>query len=1031
MAHLQEISISVPERGSKNTFFSFVLTLTLWRIRLTWLLLLTVMLGMIAAVIVSCAVPLIFPITTTAGLRGMLREQPTNSQINCDVTPLGLSSRVMQTIQQQSTSIFQQNIGGYLNGNPQFSIDSSNIDSLSPHVSGKHYFHVISTSMQSAAAHIKVIQGRLPHLTNTPANDIEILMTPNTAVGLHLHVGSVMVLDFPFYTHLSEPLAFPPVNPTIEEFRAHVVGLFTVNSTNLTYWQGLDFEPYTVKIAVGKETIFHYFLLLPLEGLSGLYDGLSAKYHIETPFAVSGNTLTWTYTLNSARFTATQLNTAIGHMTNLKSSFDIHYAGAQSFNGFPYDINNPPPFPYIVKVILSGPPISIPGTPSNLEQYRSRVAITNIPTLLIAVQIVSLILFFVSLMTDVLVERQANTIAILRSRGASRSQIFSALLTQSVILGIIAVIIGVPLALLVVLFITQHTLPTTIRDSLSVVAAHPVTSALSTLGYATVVMLVMLLTMSVSLGRAVGLDVLSKRRTASRSSRVALWQRLHLDVIAGITALTGYLISLYLSNVDMSFNSTSQPLIVFPLSLIAPFFLVIGCLLLSLRLLPLLLYFGARLAVRGRSAASMLALAQMARFPQQAMRMTLLLALAIGFTLFAFIFSASQEQRISDLAAYQTGADFSGVIPMNAPQQSVETWTSTYKTIPGVTSASVGYAVSADPVGQRAALHLYVQAVDSSTFDSTAIWPPASSSQSLSSLMMLLNSQRQQGIMSGVAPIIIDTTVSSKLGLRVGSILHITTEDDSLLTNDLTCRIVDIIQRIPMPNPLNNTTTSTIPTGGILLDYQTYNAVYIQAAQNIVGKGHAGILPNYIWLRTRDDANSVTRVRAILNRDNYFLNNLQDRRAIIDQQHADPLTITLIGMLDLGIVVTLLLAILGDILTSWLTVYTRLTNFVVLRALGTSPRQVASVLVWEQALIYSIGLLLGLAFGTLLASTIVPTLITHNTIGVNPLPARLIIPSTLILALLGVFIMFVSALGMMIYNVSKPSMSQILRLNED
>lgn len=1027
MDHLQEVLKSVNTSRSRNTSFSSVLTLASWRLRRSWLLLLMVMFGMIAAVSVACAAPLFFPITTTAGLRGMLREQSTNSQINCDIDPLGLSSQVVQTIQQQITPIFQQNIGSYMSSRPQFTINSSNIDSLSPHVFGEHYFHVISTLMKDAAPHITLVQGRLPHLTSTPGSDIEILMTPNTAAGLHLHVGSVMVLSFPFYTQLSEPLAFPSVNPNTTRFRAHIVGLFTVNSRNLTYWQGRDFEPYTVKIAVGKEIIFHYSLLLPIEGLLGIYDGLAAKYHIKTPLAVSSNTLTWTYALNPARFTSAQLNTAIDHMANLKSSFDVHFVGVQSFHSYLYDPNNPPPFPYIVKVVLSGPFISIPGTPSNLELYRSRVAITGIPTMLISVQIIGLILFFVSLMTNVLVEYQADTIAILYSRGASRGQIFGALLTQSIVLGIIAVIVGVPLALLVVLFITQHILPPATRDALDVVSTHLVSSALGTLGYAALIVLVMLFTMSFSLGHTARMDVLSIRRNASRITRLPLWQHFHLDIIVGIIALVGSIILLYLSRVGTQLSGTMQAVVVVPLALIAPLFLVIGCLLLSLRLLPLFLQWGASIAGRGRSATSMLALAQMARLPQQAIRMVLLLALAIGFTLFGLIFSASQKQHINDLAAYQVGSDFSGNIPTNAPQLSRQEWTKFYQTMPGVTSASVGYTSNAVVIGGQSQLQLFIQAVDTSTFPNTAIWPQGTSSQPLASLMTLLATKQDYGESHGLVPVIIDSEVSNTLALHVGSTFHASVSDNALLINDLSCVVVGMVQHIPTPSALQ--TSDEIPTGGLLMDYQTYNLIYTQTAQNLVGKVHATILPNHIWLRTRDDA--LAQTRASLNREDFYLDNLQDRRALIDQQYADPLSITLIGMLNLGMVVTLLLAILGDMLVSWLSTRTRLINFSVLRALGTSPRQLASVLGWEQVLVYGIGLLLGIAFGMLLANTVVPTLLAHNITGAGTIPIYTVIPSTLLVAMVCIILLFVAVLGMMIYIVSKPSMSQTLRLNED
>jgi len=56
-----------------------VVTLALWRWRQHWFLLLMTVLGMIAAVIIACAVPLLAQTMLTAGLRGVLRASPTGS----------------------------------------------------------------------------------------------------------------------------------------------------------------------------------------------------------------------------------------------------------------------------------------------------------------------------------------------------------------------------------------------------------------------------------------------------------------------------------------------------------------------------------------------------------------------------------------------------------------------------------------------------------------------------------------------------------------------------------------------------------------------------------------------------------------------------------------------------------------------------------------------------------------------------------------------------------------------------------------
>ncbi|HXR66657.1 MAG TPA: FtsX-like permease family protein [Ktedonobacteraceae bacterium] len=64
----------------------------------------------------------------------------------------------------------------------------------------------------------------------------------------------------------------------------------------------------------------------------------------------------------------------------------------------------------------------------------------------------------------------------------------------------------------------------------------------------------------------------------------------------------------------------------------------------------------------------------------------------------------------------------------------------------------------------------------------------------------------------------------------------------------------------------------------------------------------------------------------------------------------------------LGTATALLLALLGNLVASWLNARSRLVNFAALRALGTTPRQIASTLAWEQVVVYSAAMLLGCLF---------------------------------------------------------------------
>src|SRR5260370_31727727 len=153
---------------------------------------------------------------------------------------------------------------------------------------------------------------------------------------------------------------------------------------------------------------------------------------------------------------------------------------------------------------------------------------------------------------------------------------------------------------------------------------------------------------------------LAMRRDAARSASIPVWQRIDLDIVAVIIPLTGCAITFYLTNSGV-LDAQLRLLLLSPLTLLGIVFLLIAALLVFLRLFQLLLRLGAWLAARSQRAAPMLALPQMARAPRQSERMPLLSALAPAFVIFTLVYSASQAQRIPEVAAFQSGADFSGV----------------------------------------------------------------------------------------------------------------------------------------------------------------------------------------------------------------------------------------------------------------------------------------------------------------------------------------------------------------------------------
>jgi hypothetical protein len=579
------------------------------------------------------------------------------------------------------------------------------------------------------------------------------------------------------------------------------------------------------------------------------------------------------------------------------------------------------------------------------------------------------------------------------------------------------------------------TLPSTDQGALNIIDGNPFLVGLGVGWYALAAALGAVMAMVVAIRGSASRDVLEVRRETARATRRPIWQRIYLDMVAAIIALTGFGISLYVTHAGV-LDSRVDLLISAPLALVAPIFLVIAGLLFFLRFFPSLMRQGARLAARRPGAAPMLALAHMARAPRQAIRMVLLLALASSFALFSLVFAASESQQIQNVAANQAGADFSGttqestVSNTSVDQESLAQRTADYRQIPGVLSASLGFAGDAVPTGGASTIPLSIRAVDPQTFAQTVIWNDQDSSQPLSALL----SQLKHAPDNGSIPAIVDALAWKELHLSAGGTFTLSVQNGALVF------VAEaLVQHIPTVNDSLDApgTSDYTPPGGILVNYQKLANVYQIFAQE-------NLALNYVWLRTSDTPVLLAKVRAALTAGPLQLSTLNDRRAMIADLQKDPLYINLNMVLVLGALVTVLLAVVGNLIASWLSASSRLMNFAVLRALGSPPRLLARVLIWEQGMIYAAALLLGLLFGAILIATVVPALVfvgaPNNGAAISSgefyvmqhvLPVQIILPPSLWAVLAVLIVIFLIALWMMARIISRPSIGQTLRLNED
>lgn len=990
-----------------------------WRWRTQWSLLLVIGIGIVIAILLIGSLPLFSSVMTTAGLRNTLRAQPDSAQIISTAQVRGISTNLFNGATTQVNNLVQRDIGKYIADPPVTTLISSDWNAATPNGGAFDFYGV---SLSKAATHLQILQGRLPAENALDTSSVEIMLTQTAALYLgNLKVGDTIPLSAQLFTGSASLLGVESTVKTFEgTLKAHLVGIFQVKA-NDPYWNGYTLEAPPPIFGTSPPP---YLGLASQAAVLSLFDAMAQQHHVDNLYFQIGasNVVFLAYMLDTPHITASKLEDLIARSGSLQQDVEQTFAVANGSN--------------IVKVEVSGATLHGQGhdTESTLEKFLNQEAILQTPMLILSIEILCLILFFISTMIETLVEREQASIALLRSRGANRRQVFGSLLTQGLVLCMLGGLAGPLLAISAVHLLAPFFLTPGTQDALNALTIDPEPALHALRIYTLIAVAVIFLTLVIFFYRAVRANILARRREETRSTQLPLWQRLRLDLVIVLLASGGYVLTLYLENTASLLSDESQALVSTPLQLLAPALLLLAAILIFLRLFPRLLRLIARLTLRKRDLNAMLAFVHMARSPHRPIRLALLLGLATAFTFFSLIFSASQSQRAQDIAFYQAISDFNGYVLNSTATDSANATSvlnataSHYQQIPGVTSATVGYittlALYIDSATSRSTI---LNAVDADTFARTVRWPSQASSQSLTELMQLLASQRTQAIQNKVVPAIVTASTWQMLDLTRGQTFNLNNENGS--PDPITYVAVAEVQHIP---PLDDA-----HVGALLVDYTTLAAAKAQYA--------AMIQPNYAWLNTSDNPTVVNQVRKTLSDPAFALSKLIDRRAFLDNSKVDPLANNLLCLLSVGVSAALLLAFLANLLLPLLSVRARQTNFAVLRALGMPPRQIARMLTWELVIVLATSLLLGLCFGTLLALALVPPLVFTGVLPTNLIaisgdsiytlqyivPVTIVLPPSLLLALVILLALSLIALALMTRLAQRPLMALALRLDED
>ncbi|MGQ9552474.1 MAG: ABC transporter permease [Anaerolineae bacterium] len=659
--------------------------------------------------------------------------------------------------------------------------------------------------------------------------------------------------------------------------------------------------------------------------------------------------------------------------------------------------------------------------------YRAKAELLTILLLVFSIPVVFLVLYFIGLVSGMMVQRQRAEIAVLKSRGATSLQILLLYLFEGVIIGIVALILGALLGQVIAMVMgnTKSFLLWVRRTPLPV----KMTKSVIKFGVGAVVLAV-LASLLPALSAA-GYTIVTYKQEMARSLRKPFWQRFFLDFILLVPPLYGYYVLRQRGTISVlqvpggGGSPFSEPLL-----FLVPALFMFAASLVFMRLFPYLMSFLAWIVQRLGSVPAVLAIRHLARSASFYMGPLLLLILTLSLAAFTASMAYTLDQHNGDSVYYRVGADMNlvemgesteeGQGPQGAggAQQAAQEeesqdplaatevkWlflpVSEHLRVPGVQAAArVGKFAGTANLGGAGA-QITIVGVDRLEFPRVAYWRRDFAPRSLGGLM--------NSLAVDDAAIIVDRRFLADYAIGVGSKVKLSISSSGM-GGSAEFKIVDYVDYFPT-----------------LYKEDGYFAI---ANLEYLFERVGGQVPYDVWLRTDPTYEGKGIVEGVEDTGLRVL-SASDARELVDRYEKQPERTGTFGILSVGFVTSALLTVLGFLLYSLVSFQRRFIELGILRAIGLSVGQMSAFLALEQAFLIGTGMVVGTVFGVWASRMFIQFLqVGAGKYALTP-PFEVQVAWSAIANIYAVFIlMFLFAVGSMVWLLVRMRVFQAVKLGE-
>lgn len=612
-----------------------------------------------------------------------------------------------------------------------------------------------------------------------------------------------------------------------------------------------------------------------------------------------------------------------------------------------------------------------------LQNYRSSSQLLNVLLYAFSIPIVGLLLAFIGLVVGLAVNRQRNEIAVLRSRGATILQVLGIASLEALILGGVALAVGVPVSegIAQIIGATRSFLNFTVENDLRV------DMTLSTLRFGLAAVGVTLVAQVLPSTGAARHTIVTFKQEQARTIRPPWWQRAWLDVLLLIPVIYGtYLLQQQGSISTPDAEGVASGPFDNPLLFLIPALGAFAMTLLVLRVLPIIMRFIAWVAGKTNSVGFLLATRYLARDPGFYTAPLVLLVLTLSLSTFTASLAQTLDNHLYDSTYYRTGSDLwlvelggTETVTAGALGGGEESSGSEF----GAASGSDGADSTIEearwvfvPVDE----HLKVPGIDAATrvgefegrvqaqgewqdtvfigidrvdFPKAAFWRRDFAPASLGALMNSLAVARDG--------VLLPRDFMRENAIRVNDSIVVRVSTYGVRA-EMNMKVVGDFDYFPTWYP-EEEDVGPLVVGN--LDY--------------LFEQMGGMFPYDVWAKAEPGINyeeMLTELRAL---DLTVLNWRSSPLSIAEQQQM-PQRQGLFGVLSVGFLAAALLTVLGFLLYALFSFRRRFIELGTLRAIGLSPGQMTTFLAWELIFLILLGLGAGTGLGAVMSEVYIPYL---------------------------------------------------------